>query len=202
MQLPCHLSGIDEPHLQQSHVYMDDILIHSNNQELLLEHLQEHKLFLKLEKCFFNKAEVEYLGMIIKEGHVGMDPVKLTAIQEWKPPSSVKRVWLFIGFCNFYQKFIPDFSTITQPLHDLTKKGAKWDWTTECDTAFKKLQATFTKGPVLTLPNTTKPFTIITDASLTATGAVLMQADFNGDLHSCTFLSKTLSAMEHNCWES
>ena len=80
-------------------VYMDDILIHSNNQELhtkqtrkVLECLWEHKLFLKLEKCFFNKAEVEYLGMIVREGHVGMDPVKLAAIQEWKPPSSVKGV--------------------------------------------------------------------------------------------------------------
>ena len=90
-------------------VYMDDILIHSNNQELhtkqmrkVLEHLWEHKLFLKLEKCFFDKAKVEYLGMIIKEGHVRMDPVKLAAIQEWKPPSFMKEIWSFIGFCNFY----------------------------------------------------------------------------------------------------
>ena len=80
-------------------IYMDDILIHSNNQELhteqtrkILECLQKHILFLKLEKCFFNKAEIEYLGIIVKEGHVGMDPVKLAAIQKWKPPSSVKGV--------------------------------------------------------------------------------------------------------------
>ena len=87
---------------------------------------------------------------------------------------------------------------IARPLHNLTKKGAKWDWTTECDTVFKKLQATFTKEQVLTLPNITKPFTIMTDASLTATRAVLMQIDFNGDLYPCTFLSKTHSATEHN----
>ena len=68
-------------------VYMDDILIHSNNQELhtkqtrkVLECLQEYKLFLKLERCFFDKAEVEYLGMIVREGHVWMGPAKLTAI--------------------------------------------------------------------------------------------------------------------------
>ena len=162
----------------------------------VLEHLRKHKLFLKLEKCFFNKAEVEYLGMIVKEGHVGMDLVKLAAIQEWKPPSSVKGVWLFIGFCNFYQKFIPNFSTIAQPLHNLTKKGAKWDWTTECNATFKILKATFIQGPVLALPDTTKPFMVMTDASLIATGAVLMQVDFNGDLHPCAFLSKTLSAAE------
>ena len=76
-------------------VYMNDILIHSNNQKLhtkwmrkVLEHLWEYKLFLKLEKFSFNKAEVEYLGMIIKGGHVGMDLIKLVAIKEWKPPSS------------------------------------------------------------------------------------------------------------------
>ena len=152
----------------------------------------------EIEKCFFDKAKVEYLGMIIKEGHVGMDLVKLAAIQEWKPPSSVKGVWLFIGFCNFYRKFIPNFSTIARPLHNLIKKGAKWDWTTECNTAFKTLKVTFIQGSVLILPNTTKPFTVMANTSLTATGAVLMQADFNGDLHPCAFLSKTLSAAERN----
>ena len=127
-------------------IYIDDILIHSNNQELhmeqtrkVLECLWEYKLFLKLEKWFFNKAKVEYLGMIVKEGHVRIDPIKLAAIKEWKPPSLGKGVWSFIGFCNFYQKFIPDFSTIAQSLLNLTKKGAKWDWTTECNTIFKTL---------------------------------------------------------------
>ena len=110
----------------------------------------------------------------------------------------MKGVQSFIGFCNFYWKFIPDFSTIAWPLHNLTKMGAKWNWTTECNTAFRTLQATFTQGPVLTLLDTTKPFTVMTDASLTATGAVLMQTDFNGDLHPCTFLFKTLSAAERN----
>ena len=110
----------------------------------------------------------------------------------------MKGVQLLIGFCNFYQKFIPDFSTIAQPLHDLTKKGVKWDWTTACNTAFKTLQATFTQEPVLTLPDTTKSFIVMTDAFLTATGVVLMQTDFNGDLHPCAFLSKTLSAAEYN----
>ena len=186
-------------------IYMDDILIHSNDQELhtkwtrkVLEHLWEYKLFLKLEKCFFDKAKVEYLEMIIKEGHVRMDPVKLATIQEWKPPSSVKGVQSFIGFCNFYQKFILDFSTTAWSLHDLTKKGAKCDWTTECNSIFKTLKVIFTQGPVLTLPDITKPFMVMTDASLTATGVVLMQADFNGDLHPCAFLSKTLSTAEHN----
>ena len=104
-------------------IYMDDILIHSNNQELhtkwmrkVLKCLWEHKLFLKLEKYFFNKAKIEYLDMIIKEGHVRMDPIKLTTIKERKSPTSVKEVWSFIGFCNFYWKFIPDFSTIAWPL--------------------------------------------------------------------------------------
>ena len=76
--------------------------------------------------------------------------------------------------------------------------GAKWDWTTECDVTFKILKVTFTQGPVLALPDTTKPFMVMTDTSLTATGVVLMQTDFNGDLHPCAFLSKTLFAAEQN----
>jgi hypothetical protein len=110
-------------------IYMDDLLIHSagddehrERTEKVLQRLQDNHLYLKLEKCAFAVPEVEYLSMVIKEGHVAMDPTKLTAIDEWQPPTSVKGVRSFIGFCNFYRRFIPDFSNIARPLHDLTKR--------------------------------------------------------------------------------
>jgi hypothetical protein len=156
-----------------------------------LQRLQDNHLYLKLEKCAFAVPEVEFLGMVIKEGHVTMDPTKLTAIDEWQSPMSVKGVRSFIGFCNFYQRFIPDFSNITRPLHDLTKKNACWDWTPACKDAF-------TRHPVLFMPDVTSPFFVMTDASLTATGAVLMQKDSNGDLHPCAYLSKMLSSAAWN----
>jgi hypothetical protein len=74
-------------------------------------------LYLKLKKCAFMVPEVEYLGMVIKEGHVAIDPTKLAAIDKWQPPSSVKGVHSFIGYCNFYRRFIPDFSNIAHPFH-------------------------------------------------------------------------------------
>jgi hypothetical protein len=146
----------------------------------------------------FAVKEVEYLGMIIKEGHVAMDPTKLVAIDEWQPPTSVKGVHSFIGFCNFYRRFIPDFSNIARPLHDLTKKNAHWNWTPACEDAFHTIKHTFTRRPVLSMPNVSSPFFVMSDASLTATGAMLMQKDSNGDLHPCAYLSKTLSSTEWN----
>jgi hypothetical protein len=155
-------------------------------------------LYLKLEKYAFAVPEVEYLGMVIKEGHVAMDPTKLTAIDEWQPPTSVKGVRSFIGFCNFYRRFIPNFSNIARPLHDLTKRSARWDWTPACENAFLTIKDAFTRRPVLSMPDVSSPFFVMSGASLTATGAVLMQKDSNGDLHPCAYLSKTLSSAERN----
>jgi Reverse transcriptase (RNA-dependent DNA polymerase) len=89
---------------------MDDILIFAENQEELqertkqvLQRLQEHNLFLKPKKCEFNKMTMEYLGLIIQEGKLSMDPVKLSGIRDWPTPTSVKQVRGFIGFANFYR---------------------------------------------------------------------------------------------------
>jgi hypothetical protein len=90
-------------------VYMDDLLIHSAGgaehqrwTEKVLQRLQDNHLYLKLEKSAFVVPKVEYLGMVIKEGHVTMDPTRLAAINEWQSPRSVKGMRSFIGFCNFY----------------------------------------------------------------------------------------------------
>ena len=78
----------------------------------VLDRMKEEDLHLKLAKCAFDQTEVEYLGLIVKNGEILMDPTKLKAVEQWEPPKSVKVVRLFIGFCNFYQKFIPNFSTL------------------------------------------------------------------------------------------
>ena len=111
-------------------IYMDDILVFAKTQEerrtrtkRVLKRMKEEDLHLKLAKCAFEQLKVEYLGLVVHNGEVLMDPTKLKVVKEWKPPTSVKAVRSFIGFCNFYQKFIPNFSALTQPLHDLTKKG-------------------------------------------------------------------------------
>jgi hypothetical protein len=95
-------------------------------------------------------------------------------------------------------KVHPDFSNIACPLHNLTKKNARWDWTPACEDAFLTIKDTFTWRPVLSMPNVSSSCFVMLDASLTATGAVLMQKDSNGDLHPCAYLSKTLSSAEWN----
>ena len=115
--------------------YMDDILVYSctlsDHQWIIhqvLSTLQEWRLFLKPEKCRFEQKEVEYLGLVISKDHVTMDLTKVHGVTEWLTPMKVKEVQPFLGFVNFYQKFIHDFSDITCPLYALTCKTQQWVW--------------------------------------------------------------------------
>jgi len=127
-----------------------------------------------------------------------MDSVKLRAINDWESPCSVGAVHSFMGFCNFYCKFIPDFSNIIQPLLFLMKKNAAWQWLPDHKSLFLKLKDAFLKHHVLRYPDTDFLFFVMTNASLVASGAVLMQKDGNGDLHPCTYYSKTFAPTEKN----
>ena len=111
-------------------IYMDNLLIffpdeetHCERTKCVLQYMTELDLHLKLEKCHFATTELEYLGMIVKPRQLTMDPVKLDRIASWPTPQKVKDVRSFLGFANFYQCFIPDYSNSTQPLIDLTKKN-------------------------------------------------------------------------------
>jgi hypothetical protein len=128
-------------------VYMDNILIFANNQEdlqkhmkMVLQRLWEHNLFLKPKKCKFNKTMMEYLGLIIQEGKLSMDPVKLSGIRDWPTPNTVKQVQGFLGFANFYRWFIKKFSELVLPLNNLLQKDTKFDWNHQCQKAFEALK--------------------------------------------------------------
>jgi hypothetical protein len=154
-------------------VYMDDILITADDLETLrkrtkqvLQILKTHDLYLKPEKCDFEKQQVDYLGFIIKPGEIAMDPSKLSGISDWPSPKTVKQVRSFLGFCNFYRRFIYRFSHMAKPLTELTKKGKLFEWTQECEDAFQLMKAQFLKAPVLRMPDPTQPLYLETDASL------------------------------------
>ena len=98
----------------------DDLDLHHHRTHRVLSRLREHGLSLKISKCSFDIPTMEYLGMIIGQGLIRMDPVKLAAIRDWHPPSSVKGVRSFLGFANFYRKFIPNYSNIVTPIVLLT----------------------------------------------------------------------------------
>ena len=131
--------------------------------------------------------------MIIEEGKIFMDPIKLAGIRDCPTPSMVKQVRLFLGFGNFYWKFISHYSNIAKPLNDLTKKDKKFEWTNECQESFNILKQCFTKEPILLMPDHSKPFQIESDASKVATGAVLTQTNLNGDRHLVAFSSQTFT---------
>jgi len=128
-------------------VYMDDIFLFApdeitltENTKKVLARLQENDLFLKPSKCEFNKTKVEYLGMVIEEGKISMDLGKLKGIRDWPTPTTVKQVRGFLGFGNFYRRFIRNFSTLAKPLNDLLKKDHQFEWTDDCQQAFDELK--------------------------------------------------------------
>ena len=186
-------------------IYMDDMIIHSENitqhherTRRILAKLQEHDLYLNLKKCYFDKEKVEYLGMIISYNHVEMDPAKVEGILKWPIPETVKQVRGFLGFANFYRRFINKFSDIAKPLNNLTKKNKAFEWTEECQKAFETLKNRFATKPVLLMADKTKPFELETDASLYATGGILRQQDNDGHWHPVAYISQSLSETERN----
>jgi hypothetical protein len=186
-------------------IYLDDILIYSKTKEehqeitrKVLQRLRDNDLYLKAEKCKFMKEKLEYLGLIILHNHIEMDPVKVEGITEWPRPTKVKDVQAFLGFCNFYRRFIQDFSKIAQPLYDLTQKNFEWNWSGKCKEAFTALKNAFTKSPMLVMPDTAKKMQVECDASDFARGAVLSQLEEDGLYHPVAYLSKSLVEPERN----
>lgn len=146
-------------------VYMDDILIFAKTLEELeqktrnvLRKLSANDLYLKPDKCQFAATEIEYVGLIIKENHIAMDPVKIAGIVDWPTPTKVKDVQSFTGFTNYYRRFIHNYATITKPLDHLKRKNHPWLWTHECEKTFQTLKKLFTTKPLLLMPDKTKPF--------------------------------------------
>src|SRR5712664_2866377 len=180
--------------------YMDDILIYSSSlmdhqriTQEILQTLCSYKLFLRLEKCKFECQEVDYLGLVISKDHVAMDPVKVQGVTDWPQPVKVKDVQSFIGFMNFYRRFIHDFSKIAHPLHVLTWKSKDWSWGAAEQQAFDVLKSAITSTPTLAFPSKSDPFHLECDASNFATGAVLSQQQEDGLFHLIGFMSKSFS---------
>jgi len=186
-------------------IYLDDILIMATTiVELvklthgILQQLLDLDLYLRPEKCSFNQTSVEYLGLIISEGELCMDPVKLMAVSNWPTPKTMKEVQKWLGFCNFYHHFVKNYSALAQPLFNLTKKDIPFHWDQAEEQAFHNLQSALTLAPVLILPDYEKPFTLITNASDYATGSILEQEDAFGCSHPVAYFSKSLQPTERN----
>uniref|UniRef100_A0A8D0CYT6 Gypsy retrotransposon integrase-like protein 1 n=1 Tax=Sander lucioperca TaxID=283035 RepID=A0A8D0CYT6_SANLU len=177
-------------------VYLDDILIfscnldeHINHVRAVLQRLLNNDLFVKAEKCEFHVPKVSFLGYVVAEGEMSMDPEKVKAVKEWPTPTNRKEVQRFLGFANFYRKFIRNFSSVAAPLHKLTSSKSRFVWSPQADSAFQVLKERFV----------TAPFVVEVDASNVGLGAILSQRlSTDGKLHPCAFLSRKLSPAERN----
>ena len=159
-------------HWKRCLVYIDDILVFGNDfesalhsLELVLNRVAEYGLQLKSTKCNLFTTSVPFLGHIVGRAGLECDPNKLSAVANWIPPSTIKGVREFLGFTGYYRRFVPDYSTVAQPLVRLLGKDCKFQWTVACQDAFKALCALLIKAPVLALPKEDLPYIVDTDAS-------------------------------------
>lgn len=189
-------------------IYLDDILIfspdestHQEHVKLVLERLRQHKLYGKLEKSFFHKDSVEFLGYIVSANGISMSPDKVSSILSWPTPKTLTQLQAFLGFANFYRRFIKNYSMLVKPLTDLTRKTTGgFVWSENSSTAFEALKSALSSAPtVLAHPDPDQPFTVQCDASNFAIGAILSQrSSTDNDLHPVAFYSRKLIPAEIN----
>ena len=127
-----------------------------------------------------------------------MDPVKVEAVKNWPAPSNLRELRGFLGFANFYRRFIEGFAKKARPLNDLTRKDIRWNWGTGQQEAFQSLKDAFTNAPILVLWNPDKPTQIEVDASALATGGTLFQQQEDGLWHPVAFRSASMDPAERN----
>ena len=183
-------------------VFLDDVLIYSANPQDHVEHLRKvlgklrhHQLFAKASKCDILKTSVEFLGQQIYAGGMTPTEAKLKAVRDWSVPQNIKDIRPFLGFANYYRRFVRNFAEIADPLTSLTRKDAVWQWGPFQRRAFQQLKDMLCAAPVLQFPDPKLPYTVVTDASGTAAGGVLMQDQGDG-LRPLAFLSRRLKPTE------
>ena len=186
-------------------VYLDDIMIYSRSMDEhealvkeVLHRLRNHNLSANLSKCHFHKTSVDFLGHIISYNGVQMDPAKIKTINEWPAPKNVKEVQMFLGLCNYYRTFIPNFSKRTMAMTELLKKDVVFNWNKDCSESFMDLKSAFTTDILLAFPNAEKPYIVETDASGYAIGGILSQENDQGNLRPIAFYSRKFNSAERN----
>jgi predicted aspartyl protease len=186
--------------------YIDDVLIftegsraqHRKQVEIVIQKLMDAGLTLNIDKSEFEVESTKYLGFIIEAGKgMRMDPEKVAAIRDWELPKSVKGVQSFLGFANFYRRFIKNFSDLASPLTALTRKDKRFEWNPEAEKAFNQLKDAFIHEPMLAQFDHERETIVETDSSGYCTGAVLSQF-VDGILKPCAYFSKKNTPAECN----
>jgi len=186
-------------------VFLDDVIIYSESDDdhlkdvqMIIERLRQYNLKIKLSKCKFAKRKIEYLSHIIHNGTLSTNPEKVSAVTNFKRPTTVKQLQSFLGLISYYRKFIKNCSTLASPLIKLTEKSTDYIWTNECEISFQTLKHYLVSNDhVLALPDFSKPFVIEVDASKYGLGGVLSQK-VGRHFKPCAYFSKHLTKTERN----
>ncbi|KAJ8756237.1 hypothetical protein K2173_025049 [Erythroxylum novogranatense] len=184
-QLRIKESDVFKPFLDQFIiVFIDDILVYSKSDReheehlrISLETLRINELYAKFDKCQFWLREVSFLGHVISEQGVHMDPKKIEAVVNWEAPKNVAEVRSFLGLAGYYRRFVEGFSMIAAPMTKLLRKNQKFVWSEECQKSFEELKRRLTSAPILILSSGDEGYTVYSDASRKGLGCVLMQGD-------------------------
>ena len=184
--------------------FIDDILVsgmtaseHLQNLRALLQRLQERGLRCRLEKCSFAQPSIEYLGCTLSSHGIAKGP-KVNAVRMMPPPTNSAGLRSFLGSVQFYSKFLPDLATVTEPLHNLTRKNVQWKWGTEEQSAFQKLKELLSMDMVLAHFDPTLPIGISCDASEVGLGVVLFHRYQDGSERPIANASKTLTETQRH----
>ncbi|KAD2394147.1 hypothetical protein E3N88_41124 [Mikania micrantha] len=163
-------------------VFIDDILVYSRTKheheghlQILFELLRKKKLYEKFSKCEFRLREVQFLGHVINDKGIPVDPTKVETVMSWETPKSPTEIRRFLGLAGYYRRFIQDFSKIASPLTSLTQKNIKYVWDQKQEEAFQILKQKLSSAPILALPDGSNDFVVYCDASVNGLGCVLMQ---------------------------
>jgi RNase H-like domain found in reverse transcriptase/Reverse transcriptase (RNA-dependent DNA polymerase)/Integrase zinc binding domain len=185
--------------------YLDDILIYSSNPLEHDEHVRKVLLRLRkaglqadIKKCEFNVTRTKYLGFVISTDGVEVDPEKVEAIRNWKQPTTVRGVQSFLGFCNFYRRFIRDYGRVAAPLTQLTRKDQVFQFDQDCVRAFEQLRTALIHAPLLAHFDVDRHCLIETDASDMVVAAVFSQLGLDGEYHPVAYFSKSMAPAEMN----
>ena len=185
--------------------YVDDIIVASKDVTAHILHLNnifklinDALLTINAAKCVLLQSEIKFLGHIVSAEGIATDPEKLQKITHWPVPNSATEVLQFLGFANYYRKFVEEFALLSQPLRDLTIKGRIFIWDQAAQTNFETLKAKFTTPPILAYPNMTRPFIIYTDASYSGLGYSLHQLQDDGSDRPIAFAGRALTKSEKN----
>jgi hypothetical protein len=181
-------------------VFIGDILVfslseeeHENHLRLVLQKLREHQLYAKFSKCDFWLKEVSFLGHIITDGGIVVDPSKVRVVLNWSPPKNVPEIRSFLGLAGYYRRFIEGLSNIVRPLTTLLEKGKEFKLDGKCQASFEELKKRLTTTPVLIMPDIHIRFDVYFDASRQGLGCVLMR-----EAKVVAYASKQLRKHEQN----